>query len=177
MIEKRISILDSFRALAILSVLLFHYFSRWTPPRNVVSLYPYKNAYDFFGYGYLGVQFFFIISGFVIFFTLDNTTDFYTFWKKRLIRLLPSLLIASLITIIFFRIFDTSTIFPESHDFKNLLPSLLFIQPTLLNSIFSNNHTNFNYINGSYWSLWTEIQFYLLASVIYYVEFPRKEVH
>ena len=169
MIEKRISILDSFRAFAILAVLLYHYFSRWTPPRNQLSLYPYHGAYDYFGYGNLGVQFFFIISGFVIFFTLDNTLDFSTFWKKRLIRLLPSLAIASITTLAFFRIFDNFNAFPESHEIRNLVPSLLFIQPMLLNSLFGNDHVHFSYINGSYWSLWPEIQFYLVASLFYYV--------
>jgi peptidoglycan/LPS O-acetylase OafA/YrhL len=168
MIEKRISILDSFRALAIVAVLLFHYFSRWTPPRNQLSLYPYHGAYDYFGYGNLGVEFFFIISGFVIFFTLDNTVDFVTFWKKRLIRLLPSIVIASITTLLFFRLFDNFNAFPESHELKNLIPSVLFVQPMLLNSLFGNEHVHFSYINGSYWSLWPEIQFYFVASLFYY---------
>lgn len=48
----RINALDSFRSIAILIVLLFHFFSRWT------ILYPYGEKYDFFNYGKLGVHFF-----------------------------------------------------------------------------------------------------------------------
>jgi peptidoglycan/LPS O-acetylase OafA/YrhL len=167
MTKTRISILDGFRAIAIISVLLYHYFSRWTPPKNEISLYPYKSAYNYFGYGYLGVQFFFIISGFVIFFTLDNTSNFSSFWKKRLIRLVPSILIATIITFIVFRLFDITNLFPSSHELKNFLPSITFIHPGVLNNLFSN--FDFNYINGSYWSLWPEIQFYALSSFLYYI--------
>jgi peptidoglycan/LPS O-acetylase OafA/YrhL len=75
----RISILDGFRAVAIISVMLYHYFSRWTPPNNKFSLYPYGNFYDYFVWGKLGVQFFFIISGFVIYFTLKKTENLASF--------------------------------------------------------------------------------------------------
>ncbi len=166
--KSRIGILDGFRAVAILSVLLFHYFSRWTPPRNLVSLYPYKGEYNYFGYGNLGVHFFFMISGFVIFFTLDNTNYFASFWKKRLIRLVPSMVIASLITFTVFILFDHSLLFPESHEIKNFLPSFTFITPKLFN-LFTSPGIPFDFINGSYWSLWTEIQFYFFASVLFYL--------
>lgn len=165
MIKSRIAILDGFRALAILSVMLFHFFVRWAPPLNEISLYPYKNSYKFFDLGYLGVQFFFIISGFVIFFTLDTTTQFNSFWKKRLIRLLPSMAIASLITFTIFILFDFSFLFPSSHRAYNFIPSITFIRPELFNRF----GVSFNYINGSYWSLWPEIQFYLFSSIIYYI--------
>lgn len=42
---KRIEVLDSFRGIAILIVIFFHFFSRWT------NLYPYGAEYDFFSYG------------------------------------------------------------------------------------------------------------------------------
>ena len=157
----RIRVLDGFRALAILMVIFFHYFSRWN------KLYPYGNKYDFFVYGKMGVQFFFIISGFVILYTLENTTDFVTFWKKRVIRLFPSMLIASIITYFIFVSFDTELLFPASHFFKNILASITFIPPDTLASIF-NNKVQLDYISGSYWSLWPEIQFYLFVSTIYF---------
>lgn len=143
-------------------VIFFHYFSRW------ISLYPYGDKYDFFNYGKMGVQFFFIISGFVISFTLEMTSDFITFWKKRIIRLFPSMLIASLITYFFLNLFDTDFLYPESHYFKNVLASITFLSPDLLSSVF-NGIVEFDYISGSYWSLWPEIQFYFFVSVIYYL--------
>lgn len=71
--KNRIQILDGFRAISILSVLLFHFFSRWTPPLSSESFYPYGSKYfSWFQYGGVGVEFFFMISGFVIYFTLEN---------------------------------------------------------------------------------------------------------
>jgi peptidoglycan/LPS O-acetylase OafA/YrhL len=166
MIRYRIAILDGFRAIAILTVMFFHFFSRWTPPLNTVSLYPYGSKYDYFGFGYYGVTFFFIISGFVIFFTLDNTSYFTSFWKKRMIRLVPSIIIASLLTFIVLAVFDNALLFPHSHEAKNFLPSWTFITPEFFNRF---TDLNFGYIDGSYWSLWPEIQFYLLSSVVFYL--------
>ena len=82
--------------------------------------------------------------------------------------MLPSIIFASLITFVIFRLFDHSYLFPSSHEIKNFIPSITFIEPSLLNNLFSRFNLNLNYINGSYWSLWPEIQFYLLASIIYY---------
>ena len=166
----RISILDGFRAISIISVMLFHYFSRWIPPRNNISLYSYDDKYNFFNYGYLGVQFFFIISGFVIFFTLERTNNLITFWQKRMIRLFPSILIATLFTYIFFIAFDKYNLFPDSHFLKNFIPSLSFINPSIFKYTFN---IELSYINGSYWSLWPEIQFYILCSLLYFFNKKR----
>ena len=163
MSNNRITILDSFRALAIMSVLLYHYFYRWNDP-----IYPYFGG-DYFHYGFKGVPFFFIISGFVIFYSLENTSDFVSFWKKRFIRLFPSMLIASIITFIFLLIFDHNQIFADSNYFRNLITSLTFLPPNLFDWIFgTKNH--FSYLNYSYWSLWPEIQFYFLSSAIYFFD-------
>ncbi len=158
---NRIPLLDSFRAIAILMVIFFHFFSRWC------SLYPYENQYDFFRYGKFGVQFFFMISGFVIFFTLENTNSFKSFVINRIVRLLPSMFFASLITYFFFTFFDDEMTFPTSHYFKNVLVSLTFIQPDLIASI-SKYKGSLDYVSGSYWSLWVEIQFYFFAACIYF---------
>jgi len=168
-IKSRIAILDGFRALAILSVVLFHLFTRWTLPANSISLYPYNDKYDFFEYGQYGVQFFFIISGFVIFFTLENTTSFSAFWKRRFIRLFPSMLFASLITFIVVRLLDETDVFPLSHSVYNLIPGITFISPEVLNNIFHRFGVHLNYMDGSYWSLWPEIQFYLFSSTLYFI--------
>jgi peptidoglycan/LPS O-acetylase OafA/YrhL len=166
--NSRINILDSFRCIAILSVILFHYYS--FPPRDDFKLYSYGNKYSFFSYGYLGVEFFFIISGFVITYTLSVTPKIGEFWKKRIIRLFPAMFICSLLTFLFLFLFDTNNIFPESHNIVNFIYSLTFITPTILERTPLHN---INYINGSYWSLWPEIQFYFIASLVYYYKPSR----
>lgn len=163
--KDRITLLDSFRAIAILSVILFHFFSRYSIEYLPNQLYPYTDKYDYFSYGSYGVQLFFIISGFVITSSLHSTNSFSIFWKKRLIRLLPSIFIASMLTLFCFSLLDYEHIFPESHEWINLIPSLSFINPRL----FQNLGINVEYISLSYWSLWPEIQFYFLASTLYFL--------
>lgn len=169
--QGRLKILDGFRALAILAVMLYHFFSRWTFTASS-SLYPYGGTYNYFRFGYVGVQFFFIISGFVIFFTLENTDGLRSFWRRRMIRLVPTMVVASLVTLLVFNLFETRGLFPASGSFANLLPSVTFLPPGLFNALFP-SVAKFDYINGSYWSLWPEIQFYFLVSTLYF--FDRKQ--
>jgi len=159
--QNRISIIDGFRAIAIISVVLYHYFYRWND-----SVYPYF-AGNYFHYGFKGVPFFFMISGFVICYTLENTLNFASFWKKRFIRLFPSMFIASILTFGFLLLFDYNNIFEDNY-FRNLLTSLTFLPPNLFNWLF-NSKNHFGYLNHDYWSLWTEIQFYFISSVIYFL--------
>jgi len=170
--KKRIDILDNYRFIAILSVMLYHYYSRWIPPLNKMSLYPYGSNYNYFPYGYLGVEFFFIISGFVIAFTLTKTDNLVEFWKKRFIRLLPPMFICSLATLIVCRLIDVDDFFSSSHSMKNFIFSQSFFSPDVVNKFIAPYNFSVNYTNGSYWSLWPEIQFYLVASCMYF--FNRK---
>lgn len=164
--KKRVVLLDSFRCLAILFVILYHYTYRWTSPHSDVNMYPYGNSYgEFFKFGLLGVSFFFMISGFVISFTLESTANRSDFYKNRFIRLFPPMLLCSVITFLFVQSVDTAKQFPALHELKNFLPSLTFISPALYSRILQ---TKFDWLNGSYWSLWVEIQFYIIASIIYY---------
>lgn len=166
-LNSRIGILDGFRALAIVAVILFHFFCLYTPPASKENLYPYGNKYDYFHYGYLGVEFFFIISGFVIYFTLERTGNFRQFWVKRIIRLWPSIFIASVSIFLFFSLLDPTS---QGGQIQNFISSLTFVTPDIINPFLEKVGMNFsvNYLDGSFWSLWVEIQFYLFASLIYY---------
>ncbi|MBU3676844.1 MAG: acyltransferase [Chitinophagaceae bacterium] len=160
--HKRLEILDFYRFVAIFIVMLFHYFTRWTTPFDKDNLYPYENQYDYFVWGRLGVQFFFIISGFVISMTLEKSHDALDFAKKRILRLWPSMVLVSSITFLVFTLFDTQGIFPISKQWSNLLYSWTFLGKKL-------NNQGWGYIDGSYWSLWVEVQFYIFAALLYYV--------
>nr|WP_315223125.1 acyltransferase [uncultured Flavobacterium sp.] len=162
-LNNRIAILDGFRALAILSVIFYHYFYRWNNPVT-----PYDGA-EFFHYGFRGVPFFFMISGFVICYSLEGTESRIVFWKKRFIRLFPSMFIASVLTFVFLSLFDKSKMFEDSNQIHNLITSITFLPPNVYDLLFGTRNY-FSYINFSYWSLWPEIQFYFLASTIYFLD-------
>lgn len=163
--KDRVSIIDGFRGVAILMVLMYHYFSRWLYPLNEINLYPYANQLDYFPLGRLGVQFFFMISGFVIFMTLEKIVSIRLFFINRFFRLFPTMLFASLFTFIAFSFLGSGFVFYYANtNFTNFLTSITFISP----EVYKLFNICSNYLNGSYWSLWPEIQFYIYAGLIYF---------
>jgi peptidoglycan/LPS O-acetylase OafA/YrhL len=117
-------------------------------------------------YGNLGVQLFFIISGFVITLTLSKSKTFMEFMKKRVVRLLPGMMICATATYLFFWAFDINNLKPACASIYNLLFSYTFLSPKFINSIFG---THFQYMDGVYWSIWAELQFYVIGGIIYFL--------
>lgn len=159
--RKRIIVLDSLRGLAIVLVLLFHGYFIWD------QYYPYKNEFGnnfLFKYGSLGVQLFFLISGFVILMSVEKTSGYWKFLKNRWIRLFPSMLICSLI------VYITAPLFYERPfgipEIKSLLPGLTFINNGLLEGIFK---TDFPVLELSFWSLYVEVKFYIIFGALYFI--------
>lgn len=159
--------IDGMRGIAIIGVILYHFFSRWIPPANTTLFYPYGDKYNFFSYGQYGVQLFFMISGFVIVKTLETTNSTKQFWIKRLIRLWPPLTISSILIFLSLMWYDNDFLFSNGHKINNLFSSITMINPNILNKLIK---TNVDYLNGSYWSLWPEIQFYFLCSTVYFFD-------
>ena len=77
---NRIQFLDGLRGIAILLVICFHSYTRW--PKFVPYGHQFSDFY-LFKYGYLGVQLFFLISGFVILMLLEKNKTFIQFIYKR----------------------------------------------------------------------------------------------
>jgi peptidoglycan/LPS O-acetylase OafA/YrhL len=160
--SNRIQILDGLRVLAIMMVMIFHYYARY---QGIFYTYNFKVPGIIY-HGRLGVQLFFIISGFVITLTLSKSQTFMEFIKKRFIRLIPGMIICATFTFLFFWVFDKNNLLPECKNFGNLLLSYTFVSPPLINDLFG---TNYNYIDGVYWTIWTELQFYLIGGIIYFL--------
>ena len=128
------------RGIAILVVLLHHQFSR------------------FIG-GWIGVDLFFILSGFLITniilneYKKNGSFNLKIFYLKRFLRLYPPLLISILICNIFWK--NSSNYFPimgiSQRLFSNLSALLYF-------NNFAKNTENFSHI----WSLSIEVQFYII---------------
>ncbi|MDQ1160413.1 peptidoglycan/LPS O-acetylase OafA/YrhL [Chryseobacterium sp. SORGH_AS 447] len=158
--KERILVLDGLRGLAILLVLLFHGYYIW------FDYYPYKKLYGeniLFKYGSLGVQLFFLISGFVILMSVERTDRFWKFLKNRWIRLFPSMLICSLI------IYATAHFFHERPfgipPLKSILPGITFINNSILEKVFQ---TDFPVLELSFWSLFVEVKFYIIFGALYF---------
>lgn len=167
--NQRIQALDGLRCVAILAVILFHYFSRWTSPAYSQNLYPYGNFLSQpFQYGSYGVELFFIISGYVIVLTLYRCSTFFEFAIRRFARLWPTMFISCLLT------FTAVHIIPNQA-FKvsaaAWIPSLTFLDPGPFNKVFST--AKFDWIDGVYWSLFVEVRFYILAGMIFFLSKER----
>src|SRR5690606_24283418 len=121
-----------------------------------------------FNFGAYGVHLFFIISGYVIFMSLEKSDSFKNFLKKRYVRLAPGMLGASLITFILFISFGADLI-PRSADLANLLFSNTFLPPQLFQH-------KYLYIDGAYWSIWVEICFYIVISALFFLS-PRRVIN
>lgn len=159
--NNRILVLDGLRGFAILLVFLFHGYYIWS------KRYPFGVLYKdniLVKYGDLGVQLFFLISGFVILMSLEKTSGFLIFLKKRWIRLFPSMLVCSII------IYITAGFFYERPlgipGLKSLLPGILFVDEGLLEKIFK---TDFPVLESSFWSLYIEVKFYVIFGTLYYL--------
>ena len=93
----RLEGLTSLRFLAALQVILFH-----LKVERIVSGGPwwYQN---FAGIGYIGVNFFFVLSGFILVYTYAaNHVDPGRFWKARFARVYPAYILSLAVTAPFF---------------------------------------------------------------------------
>lgn len=157
----RIHSLDGLRGLAILLVLFFHTYSRWTDYIPWASIH--KDFYVF-KFGFLGVQLFFLISGFVIYMTLVRCSSLTEFMFRRWLRLFPAMLVGTIL------IYLTSFFLVERPngqiEFLDVLPGLLFVDDDVINV--TQNFIDLNPIEGAFWSLFVEVKFYLLFGALYF---------
>jgi len=140
---------------AAISVCLFHIVN--SNPAFIAAANPIAKICK---YGYLGVDVFFIISGFIICYSLpaDYTLkDLPVFVKKRLIRVEPPYLVSIIFTLLVAYIAALYTHNPINVSWVNLLYHIGYI----------NNFTTNSYINVVYWTLGIEFQFYILIGLLF----------
>ncbi len=138
--------LDVLRGITALFIIFFHY----------TRAYPLQTANSFWGifsYGYLGVSLFFIISGFVIFFTTDKVKSPQEFLIKRFARLYPAYWVCLILTF-------TLTSLAQFPIFQRTLPEALIGL-----SMFQALVPGIRSIDGAYWSLLPELMFYILMLI------------
>lgn len=146
-------VLDGLRGVASLMVVLYHLFE--------------ANGHDdrfdqYINHGYLAVDFFFILSGFVVAYAYDDRwgrMSQWDFYKRRLVRLQPMVIMGSLIGAALFY-FQKSPAFPliaKTHVSKMLL--MMLISCTLIpvtKSMDIRGWDEMHPLNGPAWSLFFE---------------------
>ena len=149
--KTRINEIDLLRFVAALLVLFFHYSFRGYAA-EAKTVMPYPLLAPVFKYGYLGVDLFFIISGFVILMTASSGS-FRRFVVSRIVRLYPAFWACCTIT---FAAILTIGGTRYSASIGQYLVNL-----TMLNGFFG-----VPYIDGAYWSLLVELRFYVLIAIV-----------
>jgi peptidoglycan/LPS O-acetylase OafA/YrhL len=147
----RINELDLLRFLAALAVVFFHYTFRGYAADGL-SMMPYPWLAPLSKYGYLGVDLFFIISGFVILMTAAGGS-LRGFVVSRVVRLYPAFWACCTIT-------AALTVAMGGAHFHASLGQYL------VNMTMFSEFARVPSIDGSYWSLFVELKFYALVAAV-----------
>jgi peptidoglycan/LPS O-acetylase OafA/YrhL len=141
--KERIKSLDVLRGLAALSVLLFHYTTHYS------ELYgrPAGIWFDF-PHGYVGVEVFFVISGFVIYMTIRSAPTAFDFVVARFSRLYPAFWACLTLTFVV-AAFDSWPNSPNT------------VVDYLVNLTMFQGFVKVPSVDGAYWSLTYELGFYI----------------
>ncbi|WP_187263979.1 acyltransferase family protein [Pontibacter beigongshangensis] len=141
--------MDSLRGIAAFLVVLYHYTTTYR------SLYGHNFSRQFdFAYGNYGVELFFMISGFVIFFSFKNITDGKDFLFKRITRLYPAYWFCAIVTFAAVQFFGLPGLETSFTDF-------------LINLTMFQKLVGVPEVDGVYWTLFYEWMFYLMLLVIF----------
>ncbi|MEU3841601.1 acyltransferase [Streptomyces sp. NPDC028635] len=153
---QRLAALDGLRFVAALAVVLFHFVGQ--KPSTVKHIWgrPYQDlfpeAHAYFAYGRLGVDLFFLISGFVICMSAWGRSP-RDFFISRVTRLYPMYWISVVVAAAVIFLFDTPFGHPN--------PRVVFANLTMLQQPLGVKD-----LDSVYWTLWPELCFYLTFAVV-----------
>jgi peptidoglycan/LPS O-acetylase OafA/YrhL len=161
--KPRYEILDGLRGVAAMIVVAFHLF----------ETYSKGPAFQILNHGYLAVDFFFVLSGFVIGYAYDDRWGKMTTWgffKRRLVRLHPMVIMGTFIGALLFY-FGSSPEFPLIDKTQWWMVILMmFFGFTMLPATMKMDIRGWgetNPLNGPTWSLqWEYIANILYATII-----------
>ncbi|MFL4945964.1 acyltransferase family protein [Streptomyces sp. MMS24-I31] len=154
--RERLPALDGLRFLAALSVVLFHFVGQTPGAMRVVWGRPYQSTFPelhhYFAFGRLGVDLFFLISGFVICMSAWGRTP-RDFFISRVTRLYPMYWIAIVVS--------ACVIYLADSPFGHPHPRVLLANFTMLQAALGVAN-----LDPVYWTLWPELCFYLTFAVV-----------
>jgi peptidoglycan/LPS O-acetylase OafA/YrhL len=170
-LSERKNNFDFIRFVAAITVVFSHSFALQVEP-----LMMYTNS-DL-SFGRLAVGIFFIISGFLITKSYDQSNNIIKFVVARALRILPALIAVTLLSVfVIGTIFTTLPLndyFSNPETFRYLKNILMHPPQWTLPEVFKNNHNPS--INAPIWSLEFEVFCYLIVAVLGVVKILRKEI-
>ena len=149
--KTQIGSINILRFMAAMSVMMYHYTFMFY--QRGTTYLDFGILRSFFHYGYLGVDLFFIISGFVVALSAEGR-NFREFLSSRVTRLYPILWISATLTFIVSSIWGY--VVGLHTTFATYITNLTMV-PTLFGQ---------GIIDGSYWSLTVELKFYAFVGAL-----------
>jgi len=157
MSQNKIVSIQYLRGIAALGVVFFHY---------GLSLKVGRLLANGILFGRAGVHVFFLISGFIIIYALNNSgykiNRFFNFLLKRSVRIDPPYYVAILLTLLLFSLLAHIPAYRgKAIPFQTgrFIAHILYLVP----------FTKYAYYNIVFWTLCVEFQFYLLIGVFYFL--------
>ncbi|MFF4866032.1 acyltransferase family protein [Streptomyces sp. NPDC002405] len=156
--RPRLYAIDGIRLIAALMVAVHHFAgtNRVDQPGNLIWDRPVSDimptVFHFATYGWIGVEIFFVISGFVICMSCWGRTP-RQFFVSRVIRLYPAYWFAI--------VFTTAVLAALPGVWERLRPRDVLLNFTMLQS-----GSGVGNVDGVYWTLWAELRFYLLFLLV-----------
>ncbi len=152
--SSRLPSLDALRGLAALGVVLFHYLPYYHTLYGHEFELPAMLEFTLL-FGRYGVHLFFMLSGFVIFMTLERTSNAGWFGLARAFRLLPALWAGIILTFL-----SVHWLGPENR--------AVSLQTALMNATLLHEYFGLDHVDGAYWSLVIEITFYSWMALLFF---------
>jgi peptidoglycan/LPS O-acetylase OafA/YrhL len=148
-------VIDVLRWFAAFCVVLFH----------LNSAIPYIDKWyrNFIKYGWLGVPVFFVISGYCIIISANNSTNRRDFLNRRFFRIFPPYW-ASLLVVLIAAIFQR--FYTGNNSIQNIPRNPIDILATL--TLTTSPLTDINTINWVYWTLTCELCFYIIIGAVFF---------
>ncbi|MGB0839549.1 MAG: acyltransferase family protein [Chitinophagales bacterium] len=158
--KEHINLLDFLRGFAALGVVVFHFSSPTLP-----TLYPNYFTNTFF-YGQYGVQVFFVISGFIIPYSMFRggyqLSSYFRSLGKRFVRICPPSYVSILMS---FALYYAAILLIKRPISNMLWPDINFTS-IIGNLTYTVPYLDTLWFNGVFWTLAIEFQFYLLIGLL-----------
>lgn len=152
--DGRLAELDLLRFIAALAVVAFHYLVAYASVWGARPAALFPPLAPFAGLGILGVELFFIISGFVILMTVWGR-GLGGFAQSRFVRLYPAYWLSLVATAALYGLTGAKALDPK------LSPGDYLVNATMFQRLFKVTDAS-----QVYWSLWAELRFYLLMVIL-----------
>ncbi len=164
----RLTFIDGLRGIAAFSVVCYHV-ARYEPETQLSRRFIPEMLQTWFDHGWIGVQVFFVISGFVIAYSLRNAfiTPGYAvnYAWRRSIRLDPSYWATILFVLVLHAVLHLHLGFDSPLDIPSKMEPALSWQLLASHVLYLQNILEYDNLSAGFWTLCIEVQFYVLFVV------------